>query len=174
MQDLSRDVCVRVGMKWSLLFAVLGVLTALLLLVLLKIQALITEAGPELQVGIVAGLATLCLSAGLLGRLAGRIVYRSGNNILFNLVIGLALALACVIITAVAGTLAGVLLVVSRQPSFVSSNPLQDVAALSLLILFYGGAPAALLGLLYGVLVKVTLDRKLKHTPAATINQQGL
>jgi hypothetical protein len=163
MPELTRNVCARVGMRWSVLFAALGVLTALLLLVLLKIEALVTDPGPELTAGIVVGLATLFLSAVLLGRLAGRVVYLGGNNIVVNLVIGLALALGCVIIPAIAGSLVGVLIVVSQQPSFVGSTPLKDIGALSFLILFYGGAPAVLLGLLYGVLVKVTLDRKLKR-----------
>jgi hypothetical protein len=42
-----------------------------------------------------------------------------------------------------------------------------------LLILFYGTAPAALLGFLYGVLVKITLDWKLKRKAGAPINQQA-
>ena len=147
--ELTRDICVR--------------LTAFLLLVLLKIQALVTDPVPESLSGIVVGLATLCLSAALLGRLAGRIVYLSGNNIAVNLVIGMVLALVCLIISAVAGCVVGVFLAVSKQPSFVRSTPLEDIGVLSLLILFYGGAPAALFGLLYGVLVKVTLDRKLKR-----------
>jgi hypothetical protein len=167
MQELTRDVCAKVGMRWSLLFAALGVLAAFLLLVLLKVQALLTDPGPELQFGIVVGLATLCLSAALLGRLAGRIVYLGGNNIAVNLVVGVALALGCVIIAAIAGSVVGVLMVVSKQPSFVRSNPLADAGSLSLLILFYGSGPAALLGLLYGVLVKVTLDRKLQRKPGA-------
>ena len=161
--ELTRDICVRVAMRWSLFFAALGVLTAFLLLVLLKIQALVTDPVPESLSGIVVGLATLCLSAALLGRLAGRIVYLSGNNIAVNLVIGMVLALVCLIISAVAGCVVGVFLAVSKQPSFVRSTPLEDIGVLSLLILFYGGAPAALFGLLYGVLVKVTLDRKLKR-----------
>ncbi|HKB69111.1 MAG TPA: hypothetical protein VKC61_24940 [Pyrinomonadaceae bacterium] len=173
MPELTRDVCARVGMRWSLVFAVLGVLAAFLLLVLLKIQALITEPAPESLSGIVVGLTILCLSAALLGRLAGRIVYLSGNKLAVNLVIGVVLALVCLIISAVAGCAVGALLVISKQPSFVWSTPLQDIALLSLLILFYGGAPAALLGLLYGALVKVTLDRKLKHKPVAPTNQQA-
>jgi hypothetical protein len=173
MQELTRDVCARVGMRWSVVFAALGVLAAFLLLVLLKIQALITEPAPESLLGIVVGLAILCLSAVLLGRLAGRIVCLSGNNIVVNLVIGIVLALVCLITSAVAGCAVGVFLVISKQPSFVRSTPLEDIALLSLLILFYGGAPAALLGLLYGVLVKVTLDRKLKRKPGAPTNQQG-
>jgi len=167
--ELTRDICVRVAMRWSLFFAALGVLTAFLLLVLLKIQALVTDPVPESLSGIVVGLATLCLSAALLGRLAGRIVYLSGNNIAVNLVIGMVLALVCLIISAVAGCVVGVFLAVSKQPSFVRSTPLEDIGVLSLLILFYGGPPAALFGLLYGVLVKVTLDRKMKRRPAAPI-----
>lgn len=162
-RELTRDVYSRVGMRWSLVFAGLGVLAAFLLLVLLKIQALITEPVRESLFGFVVGLATLCLSAALLGRLAGRIVYRGGNNIAVNLVIGMVLALVCLIISAIAGCAVGVFLAVSKQPSFVRSTPLEDIGGLSLLILFYGSAPAALLGLLYGVLVKVTLDRKLKR-----------
>ena len=173
MQEFTRDVCARVGMRWSLVFAALGVLAAFLLLFLLKIQALITEPAPESLSGIVVGVATLCLSAALLGRLAGRIVYLSGNNIAVNLVIGMVLALVCLIISAVAGCVVGVFHAVSKQPSFVRSTPLEDIGVLSLLILFYGGAPAALFGLLYGVLVKVTLDRKLKHKPEAPTNQQA-
>ena len=42
MQELRPDVCVRVGMKWGLLFAALGVLAAFLLLVLLGAQVLVT------------------------------------------------------------------------------------------------------------------------------------
>jgi hypothetical protein len=160
-------------MKWSLFFAALGVLAAFLLLVLLEIQALVTDPVPESLFGIGVGLAMLCLSAALLGRLAGRIVYLSGNNLLVNLVIGLALALACVIIPTIAGTLVGVSLVVAKQPSFARSNPLKDAGGLSLLILFYGSAPAALLGFLYGVVVKITLDWKLKRKPRAPINQQA-
>jgi hypothetical protein len=45
MQELTPDVYARVGMRWSLVFAALGGLAAFLLLVLLKIQALITEPG---------------------------------------------------------------------------------------------------------------------------------
>jgi hypothetical protein len=164
MQELRPDVCARVGMRWSLLFAALGVLAAFLLLVLLKIQALLTEPVPEFLTGIIVGLATLCLSAALLGRLAGRIVYLSGNNIVVNLFIGAALALGCVILTTIAGTLVGVFMVVSKQPSFVRSNTLKDVADISLLIFFYGCGPAVLLGFLYGVLVKVTLDRKCRSS----------
>jgi hypothetical protein len=163
MQKLTPDVYARVGMKWSLVFAALGVLAAFLLLVLLKIQALITEPVPESLSGIVVGLATLCLSAALLGRLAGRIVYRGGNNIAVNLVIGMLLALVCLIISAVAGCVVGVFLAVAKQPSLVRSTPLEDIGGLSLLMCFYGSAPAALLGLLYGLLVKVTLDRKSKR-----------
>jgi hypothetical protein len=162
MTELTRDVCVKVGMRWSLLFAALGVLAAVLLLVLLKIQALLTDAGSEFLTAMIVGLVTLCVFAVLLGRLAGRIIYRGGNNVLVNLVAGVLLAFACMIISANAGTLAGVLLVVSKQPAFVRSNVLKDAGSLSLLILFYGFAPAVLLGLLYGVLVKVTLDRRSK------------
>jgi hypothetical protein len=152
-------------MRSGLLFAALGVVAAYLLLVLLKIQALISEPVPEFRWAIAVGLITLCLSAALLGRLAGKIIYLSGNNIAVNLVIGLALALACLILTALAGSAVGVILNVSHQPSFVRSNPLADIGGISLLILLWGGGPAALLGFLYGVLVKVILDRKLKHKP---------
>jgi hypothetical protein len=172
MQELTRDVCARVAMRWSLLFAALGVLAAFLLLVVLKIQALLTDIGPEFGSGIAVGLAMLCLSAALLGRLAGRVVYLTGNNILINLVLGVMLALGCVIVTAFAGSAVGVLMASSKEPSFVSSRALGDIIGLSLLILLWGSVPAALLGFLYGGLVKVTLDRKLKRTPGTSINQQ--
>lgn len=167
MQELTSDVCARVGMRWSLVFAALGVLAAFLLLVLLKIQALLTEPGPEFLSGLVVGLAILGLSAALLGRLAGRIIYLSGNNIMVNLVIGVMLALGCVILSAISGCAVGVLLAVSKQPAFVRSSPLADIGELLLLILFYGAAPAALLGLLHGVLVTVTLNRRLHREPVA-------
>jgi hypothetical protein len=157
-------------MRCGLLFAALGVAAAYLLLVLLKIQALISEPVPESLSGIVVGLVTLCLSAALLGRLAGRIIYLSGNNIAVNLVIGLALALACLTLTALAGSAVGVLLDVSHQPSFIRSNPLESIRDISLLILLWGGGPAALLGFLYGALVKVMLDRKLKPETRAPIS----
>jgi hypothetical protein len=165
MQELRPDVCARVAMRWSLLFAALGVLAAFLLLVLLGAQVLVIGTGPEFLSGLVVGLATLCLSAGLLGRLAGRIVYLSRNNILVNLLIGVMLALSCVAVTAFAGSAVGVVLALSKEPSFVSSRALGDIVGLSLLILVWGSAPAVLLGFLYGVLVKLTLDRKLKGKP---------
>ncbi len=173
MQELRRDVCVRVAMRWSLFFAALGVLAAFLLLVLLKIQALVTDPAPELLFGLAVGLAMLFLSATLLGRLAGRIVYLSGNNILLNLLIGVMLALGCVIVAAFAGCAVGVLMLVSKEPSFVSSHAVGDIAGLSLGILLWGSAPAVLLGFLYGALVKLTLDRKLKRKPGAPLNQQA-
>jgi hypothetical protein len=173
MQKLTPGVCARVGMRWSLLFAALGVLTALLLLRLLGIQALITEPGSESLFGIVVGLATLCLSAALLGRLAGRIVYLSGNYLLINMVIGVVLALGCVVISAIAGSAVGVLLDVSKEPTFVKSNPLEEIGVIVLLISLYGGGPAALLGFSYGVVVKLTLDRKLKRKPGAPISPLG-
>ena len=110
------------------MFAALGVLAAFLLLILLGAQVLVTGPGPEFLSGLVVGLATLCLSAGLLGRLAGRIVYLSGNYIVIILVLGVALALGCVIITAIAGSVVGVLFVVAKQPSFARSNPLEASA----------------------------------------------
>jgi hypothetical protein len=60
----------------------------------------------------------------------GRIVYLGGNNIAVNLVVGVALPLGCVIIPAIAGSVVGVLMVVSKQPSFVRSNPLADAGSL--------------------------------------------
>jgi hypothetical protein len=173
MQELTRDVCARVGMRWSLLFAALGVLAAYFVLVLLGVQVLVTGPLSELPIGIVVGLGTLGLSAALLGRFAGRIVYLSGNNILLNLVIGVALALGCVIISATAGSIVGVLLAVSKQPAFVRSTPVADIGDFVFEIVFFGSGPAVLLGLLYGVLVKVTLDRKLKRKAGAPINQQA-
>jgi hypothetical protein len=163
VQELRPDVCARVGMRWSLVFAGLGVLTAVLVLVLLKIQALLGGTDPVFLAAIVVGLATLFLSAALLGRLAGRIVYLSGNNLFANLVIGAMLALGCVIIPATAGSFVGVLLVAYKQPSFARPNVFKDAGGLSLLISFYGSGPAVLLGFLYGVLVKLTLQRKLKR-----------
>ena len=147
MQELTRDLCARVAMRWSLLFAALGVLTAFLILVLLQIQALVTEPVPESRSGIIIGLATLCLSAALLGRLAGRIVYLSGNELGFNLIIGTALALGCVIISVIAGSVIGML--ISHQPSFVRPNALEDASVISLLIFLYALGPALMLGLLY-------------------------
>jgi hypothetical protein len=152
-------------MRWSLLFAALGVLAAFLILVLLKIQALVTDPGPELGTGIVVGLATLLLSAALLGRLAGRLIYLGGNNILFSMVIGVALALSCVFLTVIAGTVIVVLIVESKQPS--RSNPLESIGAILFWIMVWGSTPAAFLGLLYGVLTKITLDRRLKSKPVA-------
>jgi hypothetical protein len=163
MPELTRDICGRVAMRWSLLFAALGVLAALLLMVVLKIQALLTGIGPEFGSGIAVGLAMLCLSAALLGRLAGTVVYFSGNNILVNLGIGVMLALSCVILSAFPGSAVGVLMTLSKEPSVVSSHAAGDIVGLSLLILLWGSAPAVLLGLLYGALVKITLDRKMKH-----------
>jgi hypothetical protein len=160
-------------MRWSLLFAALGVLAAFLLLVLLKIQALLIDPGPELGTAIVVGLGALFLSAALLGRLAGKTVYLSGNNLVVNLFVGAALALSCVIISAVAGSLTGVLMVSSKEPSVVRSNPLSDAGGITLWIVLYGSGPALVLGFLYGLLVKVTLDWKLKRRPEAPINQQA-
>ena len=167
MRELRPDVCARVGMRWSLLFAALGVLAAFLLLVLLHMQALVIDPVPDLRTGIVVGLATLSVSAALLGRLAGRIFYLSGNRIIVNLVIGVALALSCVILTVIAGSVVGVLIVVSKEPSFAKSSPLETIGAILFQILFFGGAPAVLLGLLYGVATKITLDRQLKSKPGA-------
>jgi hypothetical protein len=166
MQELTAAVCARVGTRWSLFFAALGVLIALFLLTLPGMRGLLSDFPPELGYGIAVGLLTLCLSAAVLGRLAGRIVYLGGNKILVDLAIGIMLSIGCVILAALAGSTVGVLIDASKQ-SLPNSHALGVIIGLSLLILLYGGIPAVLLGIVYGVLMKITLDRKLKREPAA-------
>ena len=105
--------------------------------------------------------------AALLGRLAGRLVYLSGNSIVVNLVVGMALAVGCLLMTVIAGSVVGVLMAVSKRPSFAKSNPLEGIGAILFEMMFFGSAPAVLLGLLFGVLNKISLDRQLKSKPAA-------
>ncbi len=148
----------------SLVFAALGVVTAFTLMLLIfgvngTYDILINE-GLQIQLGVIAGIVALFLSATFLGKIAGRIICYKLRGIAGAAFVGFCLALSCVVIAIVAGAPFSFLVQeLSNITPEHKSDFLVFIVAPLFWILFFGILPAMLLGGLYGILVRRRLAK---------------
>ncbi len=149
--------CGSVG-KWiGVLCAALGIGTAFLMVYVMSAGWVIGLDPP-----ITVGLAVEIFAAAYLGEKAGRYLCRQGNPLGRGMLVGLAVAFGSITIAVYAGTIAGFVSYASEWIGNPHINPWNAVYALFFplfLVLFFGGVPAAVLGVIYGALVNVRLQK---------------
>ena len=166
MIEFKFHICASVGMKTSLLFAALGVVTAFILMLTIfgvnGIYDILIDEGLQIQLGVIAGIAALFLSATFLGRIAGRIICHKLHGFTGAVFVGVCLAISCIVIAVVAGALFGFLV---QELSNITPDHKSDFLVFILVplfwILFFGILPAMLLGGLYGILLRRRLAKVL-------------
>jgi hypothetical protein len=158
MQTHEFHTCGKIGTKNSVLCATLGVLAACLILTAWgAIAGIAVNSDGLFKVIVFISLVALYLAASCLGKLAGRFLCKRSSQML-NVIIGVGLALSCVAISVLTGSLS--LVVVNMIVGSPDSTDLATYLVVPLLVvLIYGGAPAVILGVLYGVLVGTQLTK---------------
>jgi hypothetical protein len=155
MLDYHEHGCGSVGRWIGVLCATLGVATAGLMVYAINLDWYIHPFNPPKEV--LVGLVVLFLASAYLGEKGGMRLCGKDYDLPLNVVVGLGVAFGSISIAVISGTLVGVLSNLGellRSPAF---NPLNVVLGFFfslLLVLLFGGLPAALLGVLYGFLAR--------------------
>lgn len=157
MQSHQVHTCGKIGRKNSILCATLGVVAAFLLLIPLGAIGIAVNGDRAFKLILLICLGALYLAASSLGKMAGRFLCNRSSQML-NVIIGVGLALACLAISVLTGSLSVV--VVNMIGGSPDSNDLVTYLVVPLFIVFvYGGVPAVVLGVIYGVLVTTQLAK---------------
>jgi hypothetical protein len=164
VQSHELHTCGKIGRKNSILCATLGVLVACLLLIPLGAIGIAVNGDSTFKLILFIGLGSLYLAASSLGKIAGRFLCKT-SNLMPSVIIGVGLALGCLAISVLTGSLSLVIVnMISRSPD---STHLVTYLVVPLFVVFvYGGVPAVLLGVLYGVLVRKQLAKVRAQTEA--------
>jgi hypothetical protein len=158
MQDHELHVCGRIGMKNGLLCATLGVLAATLLITPWGAIEIALGSEARFLFGLFIALGALYMASAYFGRVAGKFVCRTGNKMTTNLGVGVSLALGSLAISVLAGSIS-LLLMDNLGQSRDSSGLLTIIVGPLFWVFVFGGAPAVLLGVLYGILVGTQLAK---------------
>jgi hypothetical protein len=158
MLDYHEHGCGSIGRFIGFVCAVLGVVTAALMVYALNLGWSLHPSNPPKE--ILVGLVALFLSAVYLGEKSG--VYLCGKHydLPKNILVGLGVAFGSISIAVLAGMLVAI---VSNPGELLANpdfNPFRLVIGFFLLlglILLFGGVPAVVLGVLYGFLVRSRL-----------------
>jgi hypothetical protein len=148
--------CGRIGRWIGLLCAFLGALTAYFMMKIMGVWDFppIVRINPSLIFGVLV----LFLASGYFGTKAGVYLCWRENKIGLNVLIGLALAFGSNAISALAGSVFYIF--VHDRNTIIELKDLPEILFSPLLtILIFGGLPAAFLGVLYGLLVGLQLQK---------------
>lgn len=148
--------CQIIGIRTALLCAVLGVLVAYLWLSPLGIQTLLNLL--TWNAGGLAGIVVLFWAAAGLGKLAGSFLCERRNDLAMHILVGIGVAFGSIVVAVLAGSVILLLFDSSHRVSII------DCLFFLLMMLLFGGIPAACLGALYGFLVRKQIAKlALKH-----------
>jgi hypothetical protein len=154
MEPTQEQRCASVGMKVSILCALLGALVPAGMMLKEFLQSLPGGVQPAnahpkwpIPIGMIVTVVALCLIAALLGKIAGKIICRRRCKFGAAALVGVCLALICML----AGIVVASLFTLIAQPSLDS---LAIIGIFGLATLIMGALPAVLLGVLYGILVR--------------------
>lgn len=153
--------CGSIGRGTAVLCAALGVVTALVMVCAMDLPSFIIPLNPPPK-EIIVGLVALFIAAAWLGKKAGFYLCRKDYDWPLNVVVGLGVAFGSIALAVTTGTFVGVLGEARELISSVDFNPLNILLGFFfplLLVLFFGGIPAAFLGVFYGFLVRSRLRR---------------
>lgn len=156
MKEHDDHGCGRVGRRTGLLCSGIGVAIAVLILKGMDPRGnlRLLDLGFATMIGVVA----LFVATALFGTKAGVFLCKRGNRRGLNVAIGLALAFGSIAAGVWTGVLAGLVTEVDHIP-FLFDFVLGMFSVLGLFLLF-GGIPAIVLGVFYGLLVTWQLSRQ--------------
>ena len=161
MTDHDVHGCGRAGAWMGVLCAAVGVLAAGLMVWALGIGWAIGL--PMLPIEVVIALTALFIGASYFGKKAGVFLCKRGNRLSTNVLIGIALAFGSIAIAVWAGTIVGILHELPRHDFLGVGTMFVGLLFgwlfFLVVILMYGGIPAALLGVTYGSLMRRQLRK---------------
>lgn len=161
MLDEDGHGCGSIGRWLSVMCAAAGVGIAFLMLRAMDVPKFVVPLNPppkELIIGLIA----LFVAAALLGKKAGMYLCGKSHDWALNVVVGIGVAFGSIAIAVLTGTFVGV---VSEAPQIFTSvdfHPLKALIGFFIplgIVLFFGGIPAAFLGVFYGLLVRNRLRK---------------
>jgi hypothetical protein len=156
--------CGGIGRWVAVLCAAVGAGMAGLMLYVMDIGHFLFPAG--LPKEIVVGLVVLFITAAVLGKKAGIHLCDKTHRTWRNVLVGMGVAFGSIAIAVLAGTFVGFLGeadTILRAPNFSVVNVVLGFFIPLLLVLWFGGIPAILLGVFYGFMIRNRL-RKLNLT----------
>jgi hypothetical protein len=151
MTDHDVHGCGRAGSAIGVFCALLGLVCACMMLVgLFKMSLTASDIMPILAVGVIG----LFVGAGFFGKKAGVFLCQRGNKLSTNILVGIALAFGSIATAILTGTLAAPVLAGNLMID-------QGVLVFGFIVFLYtvsfGGIPATLLGILFGILMRSQL-----------------
>ena len=161
MLDEDGHGCGSIGRWLAVLCAAAGVGIAFLMLRAMGVPKFVVPLNPPPK-EIIIGLIALFVAAALLGKKAGMYLCGKSHNWALNIVVGIGVAFGSIAIAVVTGTFVGF---IGEAPQILSSpdfhplNVLMGFLILLGIVLFFGGIPAAFLGVFYGLLVRNRLRK---------------
>jgi hypothetical protein len=156
--------CGSIGRGIAVLCAAVGVVTALVMVWVMGVPKFVIPLNPPPK-EIIVGLIALFIAAAWLGNKAGIYLCGKGHDWASNVVVGIGVAFGSIAIAVLTGTFVGVVSEARQIFSSVDFNPLNALLGFFFplgMVLFFGGVPAAFLGVVYGFLVRNRL-RKLNR-----------
>jgi hypothetical protein len=157
MQGHALHTCGQIGRKNGVLCAGLGVLAAGLLLTPWGAIDLVINSDRRFQLGLFIGLGALYLAASYFGGIAGRFLCKR-NNLITNVIVGVSLAFGSVAISVLTSTVSLVLMNKLGE-STDSTDLLTSLVGPLFWVFLFGGGPAIVLGVFYGILVRTQLAK---------------
>jgi hypothetical protein len=155
MENYPDHGCGRIGRRTGLLCAGLGAVTAYFML---KLIGFWNAPAFGLNPAMVFGVLVLFVVSGFFGTRAGIYMCWQGNKTGLNIFIGLLLALGSIVIPVWAGCVFYIFFHEPNRIIEVKHIPNIFISPL-LMILIFGGIPAVFLGVLYGLLTGMQLDK---------------
>ena len=161
MLDEDGHGCGSIGQWVAIVCAAAGVGIAFLMLRAMGVPKFVVPLNPppkELIIGLIA----LFIGAALLGKKAGMYLCGKSQAWALNVVVGIGVAFGSIAIAVLTGTFVGVVSEAPRLFGSVDFNPLNALLGFFIplgIVLFFGGIPAAFLGVLYGLVVRNRLRK---------------
>jgi hypothetical protein len=155
MEESKEQLCAGVGTRVTLVCAALGALAALALMSTVPGRS--EDVRAALRTGwpmIAGGLTALFLTAGILGREVGRNISRRKRGYAGAMLMGVGVALFSLALAALVGGTIGFIL--ERSVGWDGVGVIYVAGAI---VTFYGFLPAALLGALYGAVLRWRLTK---------------
>lgn len=141
-------------MQMGLMCAVLGALTAAAFFVLTGGWWFLRESSLSIGVGLIA----LFVAAGYMGMETGVYLCWRGNTVGLGIGLGIALAFACIGCSGLAGSVFYILINVPQGTLAMREIP-QLLFLPTLGLALFGGIPAVVLGIVYGLLTGMQLEK---------------
>lgn len=152
--------CGSIGRWVALLCATLGVAAASLMLGVMGIGKILLSDGVPKEIAV--GIVVLFIAAAILGKKAGMYLCDKTSATGRNVLVGLGVAFGSIAIAVLAGTFVGFLGEadhILRAENFSAVNFVYGFFFPLLLVLWFGGFPAILLGIFYGLMVRNRLRK---------------